>query len=896
MVTVRSHVFLLIIIGTFLVCGSAAFGEPEEGGDGNLIIPASVYSPSTAADQAWEMRALSVQQKPALGKLAAPAVTAYGTWEVVGPSGYGRIWDIEVDPTSDQIVYMAGSSGGGVWKSIDQGVSWRFISNSFKSNSIGDIAIDPSNHNTIWVGTGEVLPGQGSISYPGCGVYKSTDAGATWQFKGLGGDSSCQITRISIHPTNPNIVLVAAMGGLFYNTRNRGVYRTTDGGNTWTLVHYVNDSTGCTDVHINQANPARAIACMWTAMRYPYERVWVSPACRVWISNDTGKTWTVNSSGLPTTDLGRNTLAPSKSNPQVVYLIYFGASTIKGTYKSSDGGTTWAQTAGTPSQSLFSYYGYTFCQIRCNPANENDVVAMGMTCQRTTNGGGSWAACFPAGLHLDFHAVAWSSQTNNIMFLGDDGGITKGTGGPDGAFTYVGRQALSGNGLAPGGLAISQMYALDVARDNASYRYAGFQDEGTNNCANGGSNYADWTQRIGGDGFTVRVDPGNCNYAIGCSQTGGYALATTRTNFTGFSIGGTRKPWKSPVAFDSTTGRSYTGSNMVFSAARASATFTQISNDLTNGDHTPADARTAYGTISALGAFNGVCYAGTDDGNVWVSRNATGSGATWTQIRSGLVASAPATDQRARNDGWITDISIDQSYTDGSHAYVTVWYFRWGRSYYKPRIYQLTNWGLGGVASADWRDISGDLPPSITTTAVRKDNAAGRAGWLYCSTDWGVYFSRNTGTNWQWLGDSVLPLVTCNDLCLHNSTQYLYVATYGHGMLRCNLAAVGVQHNPGLLTDQAAKGSQTLGNYPNPVASRTNIQFKVRDRQKVYLAIYDISGREVYKLLDKTVEGNILQTVTWNRINNQGGKVGAGAYICRIIGDKVTLAKQIIVK
>jgi hypothetical protein len=905
MVNVRHGVYTFIAMSAILTGGVTVFGEQEEEGENQGIVPASVYSPSTAADQAYEMRALSVKASGSFGKQVAitaqpPVGSAQPQWINVGPTGYGRVWDIEVDPTSDQIVYMAGSSGGGVWKSIDGGTSWKFISNHFKSQSIGDIAIDPSNHNTIWVGTGEELPGGGSISYPGCGVYKSTDAGVTWQFMGLGGDSSLQITRVTIHPTNPNIVLVGAMGGLFYNTHNRGVYRTADGGTTWTLVHYDNDSTGCADVQFNPGNPARVVACMWTAMRYPFARTWVSPASRVWISNDTGKTWTVVSSGLPTTDLGRSSLAWSKSNTQAVYLIYFGSTTIKGTYKSTDGGTTWAQTAGTPSSGLFSYYGYTFCQIRCNPTNEADVIALGMTCERTQNSGGSWAACFPTSLHLDFHAVAWSTQTSNTMFVGDDGGITKGTAGPGGSFTYLGRGAMAGNGYSPGGLLISQVYAVDVARDNSSYRYAGFQDEGTNSCTNGGTTYADWVQRISGDGFTVRVDPGNCVYAIGCLQYGAYYLATNRTTFNAFSIGGTRKQWKSPVAFDSISGRAYTGSELVCMATRGSSAFSQISTDLTNGDHS-AEGHYPYGTISALGAHNGACYAGTDDGNVWVSKNATSASATWTKIRNGLSHSGDAIpwkgpQERTDADGWITDIWVDRSEATGATAYLAVWYFRWGRSAYKPSIYKLTNYGTGGVGSADWTDIHGDLPPSITTTAVRKDNNPNRSGWLYCSTDYGTYYSTNSGTNWIWMGDTSLPIVNCTDMCLHGDT--LYVGTYGHGINIINLALLPPVPTVAVNRDYqvVSKGTQTLGNYPNPVVNRTTIKFSVKDPQLITVAVYDMSGREVYRLLDKKVEGNKLQTVTWNRTNNSGSRVAAGNYICRVLGEKVTLAKLIMVK
>lgn len=912
----QTRMGLLISIGAVLGVLSSASGEEGDEGKGTKIIPRTVFSSPYAADQAWEMRQLSMKSSIPLGKQVAitvqpPAGSPQPAWTYVGPTGYGRVWEIEVDPTSDQIVYMAGSSGAGVWKSVNQGSTWRFLSNNFKSQSIGDIAIDPLNHNTIWVGTGEVLPGGGSISYPGCGIYRSLYAGDSLKFMGLGGDSSCHITRVSVCPTNSNVVLVGAMGGLFYNTTNRGVYRTANGGTTWQLVLRINDSTGCADVQFHPSNPARALACMWTAIRYPWERLWVSPASRVYISNDTGKTWTVISTGLPTTDLGRSSLAWSKSNPQVVYMIYFGATSIKGTYRSADGGSTWTQTAGMPSSSLFSYYGYTFAQIRCNPANENDVIALGMTCQRTTNGGGSWANCFPTSLHLDFHAVAWSTQNNNIMFLGDDGGITKGTAGPNGSFAYLGQGALASNGFAPGGLAISQMYALDVARDNANYRYAGFQDEGTHCTTTGGATYAAWTpQRIGGDGFTVRVDPGNCLYAIGCLQYGAYYRSSDRITFSGFSIPGTRKQWKSPIAIDSASGRVYLGSERVCMGTRGSGTFTNISNDLTNGDHTPDEGHYPYGTISALGASyynNGVCYAGTDDGNVWVSRNATGTGATWTRIRNGLIAGAIETSgtgewsgpqERTNADGWITDVWVDQSATDGSKAYVSVWYHRWGYPAYKPRIYQLSNWGLGGVGSVDWVDISGDIPPKVTTTKVVKDNHVDRLGWLYCSTDYGMYYSTNNGVHWAWMGDTSLPVVNCTDICLHNGSQALFISTYGHGMNRLDLtllpplSTVAVKGN----YEVVSKGVQTLGNYPNPVVNRTTIKFTVRERQDITVAIYDMQGREVCRLLNQKVEAGRSLSVSWNRTNNSGGRVASGNYICRVLGEKVTLAKQLTVK
>ncbi|MBN2037530.1 MAG: T9SS type A sorting domain-containing protein [Chitinispirillaceae bacterium] len=826
--------------------------------------------------QAWDLRAMAPQQGQA-------------TWENVGPTGWGRVWEVAVDPTSDQIVYILGSSGGGLWKSTDGGTNWSYISSGMRSQSMGDLAFDPQNNRTLWLGTGECLAGGGSLPYPGCGVYKSTDAGATWQYKGL--EKSYYIARMAVHPTNSNTVFAAVMGSLYNNNPERGLYRTTDGGTNWVQVLKADDSTGCTDVLIHPTNPNRVFACMWTAMRYPYDRVWSSNACRMYRSDDGGTTWAVQANGFPTSDLGRHTLTICKSNPNVLYCIAMTAANPplpKGTYKSTDGGLNWSRTPGQPSSSIFSYYGHTFCQIRCNPHNANDVIVLGMTCNRTTNGGTSWSGTFPSSLHLDFHGVTWSMQNQNTIYEGDDGGIAKSTNNGT-SFTYLGRQALN-----QGGISISQQYALDIAQDDPNFRIIGQQDEGTNYTTSGSSLYSGWRNAIGGDGFDPRIDQGNTQYAIGSLQYGGYYRTSNRTSWSRISISG-RLTWDCPAAFDSVTGRAYIAGERVFTAPRGSGSFVAISNDLTNGDHSVPQY--PYGSVSSLAAFRGnqsdvVCYAGTDDGNVWVSRNASSGSASWTKIRNGLVSSAPARDERKRYDGWIKEITIDQADQTAGTAYITVWYFRWGWTYYHmPKVFKITNYGL---TAADWKDISGDLPTTITANRCVVDHATGRDGWLYCATDFGMYYSTNGGVNWGWLGDQQLPIVACNDATIHRRTNYLYICTYGRGLNRINLNNVGpvVSVKP----NQVAKGSQILGNYPNPVVGKTTIKFRVKDRQKIHLAIYDLSGQQIFRVTERQVNANNLYKVTWNARNSSGAKVAAGSYICRLIGERVTLAKTIVVK
>jgi hypothetical protein len=367
-------------------------------------------------------------------------------------------------------------------------------------------------------------------------------------------------------------------------------------------------------------------------------------------------------------------------------------------------------------------------------------------------------------------------------------------------------------------------------------------------------------------------------------------MTTNKTSWGGISIGG-RKQWDCPVAFDAKTGRAYCGSNYVWTASLGSTSFTQISQDLTNGDHTMPGSAYIMGSVTAIGAYNGVCYAGSEDGNVWYSKNATGSGATWKKIRDGLIPGG--TNERTKYDGWITDIWVDESDETGATAYLSVWYHRWGLSYYKPTIYKLTNYGDGGVGSADWMDIHGDMPCFITTYKVVKDNNNKPSkGYLYCATDYGMFVSPNEGLNWKWLGDDAMPIVPCKDMSMR-CADYLFVGTYGRGMWMLPLGeAVPIKKMKNL----SSKGNQIINNYPNPIVNKTSIRFRVKDDQKVSLGIYDLCGRLVKKVYEDNVNAHILNTVYWDVTNTSGQKVASGNYICRLIGERVTLARMITVK
>jgi photosystem II stability/assembly factor-like uncharacterized protein len=829
-------------------------------------------------------------QASALRKAAA---TQAVPWEPLGPYGIGRINDVAVDPSNDQTLYV-GAAGGGVWKSTNGGTNLTQIFNDY-DQSIGSIAVDPSNSQIVWVGGGENMYGGGSLTYPGTGIFKSTDGGATWIKQKMSPTSgpSCMdslfyTSRITVTPGNSNRVFVAAQGPLWGKNTCGGVYRTTDGGANWAQVlgprsgnpnfSAGDDSTGATDVRVHPTTPNRVFANFFTAQRLPYGRTWGGPSSRVWRSDDGGATWTIlgAAEGLPTTDLGKSTMDfCAVSNPNIAYMVYFtAANQLKNVYKSSDGGMTWTtiSTLNGNNSALYSYYAHTFGQIRVNPSDPNDVIVMGISSYRTTNGGTSWSSTFP-GAHDDKRTMAWSRTNGNLVYLGDDGGIKKYTTGPNGTVSTLGTANMN----------ISQLYGIDVAQDdaNANYRYIGLQDNGTLYTTNGGTS---WSNYAGGDGMQFHVDHGNSNYVIGGSQYGAFQLSTnrgaSRSSVSGYNG---RKLWDAGIALDSASHYTYLGSQYVHRAAPGSASYTQISNDLTNGDHSLANY--PMGTISAISAHNNTLFAGTDDGNVWVNlaANTATTSSGWVKIRDGNGTDTCIDHAGERGyDGWIKLITPDYNDPTGHTAYIGISYFRWGIKCWRPGLYKVVMNG----STATWTDISGDLPRRINANRIISD---GR-GYLYAGTDYGVYFSVNGGVNWQWLGDRTLPIVPVNDLVIHAKTNYLYIATYGRGTWRYPLtSAVPVRHTQNDLT---VKGNQMLKHFPDPVVETTNIQFNVSDPQPVSLAVYDITGREVRILLDKSVEADKNYDVTWNRTNDHGDRLQKGIYILRLVGEKVTLARK----
>lgn len=763
------------------------------------------------------------------------------SWKFAGCINIGgRITDIEMHASDQQTIY-AGAATGGVFKSTNGGTSWFPVFDAALSLSIGDIAIAPSNSKILYVGTGEANGGGGSTTYDGLGVYKSTDAGSTWNYTGLDGIGNTG--RIVINPKDPQNVFVAAMGNLYGKTPDRGIYRTTDGGSTWQKVLFVSDSTGAIDIVINPKNPDTLYAAVWERIRTLNRETYGGASCNVYRSFDGGTTWTILTNGLPTasSDSGRIGLAICESSPNVVYAIYADkVGYFKGIYKTTNNGNSWAKVNDGALNNMFASYGWWFGRLHVDPTNPDVVYAIGFDLYKSTNGGSSWTN-IGGSVHVDHHAVYVHPKNPNFVLLGNDGGVylSKNAGG---SWTHVNN------------LPITQFYTCEMDAKNPQRLYGGAQDNGVNRTTTG--NIDDWKSIVGGDGFVALVDPSNNNFVYGASQYG--ALQRSTDGGVSFSSGTTgisssdRKNWNTPVIFDPTNPQiMYYGANKLYKSTNRAASWTAISTDLTNGN-----AGNGLGTITCIAVApsnTNVIYVGTDDGNVWRTAN---GGSNWNKISASLPLR------------WITRIAVDLQ--DPSIAYVTLSGFRLDE--YQPHILKTTDAGL------TWNDISGNLPAAPINELIidPSDNST-----LYVGTDVGVYVGTSNG-NWFQLGDS-LPNVPVVDLTLHQPTRTLLAATFGRSMYKYDISSI-----TSVIEQEPSLSSLTV--QPNPVSSFAKIRFHLNEQQHGKVQLFDLSGKLVSVLHDGILNKGDHE-FTWDATENSA--LPSGTYICRFLSDRTNASKKI---
>ncbi len=716
--------------------------------------------------------------------------TSGGNWNPVGPLNIGgRISDIEM--VSAQEYYVAAASGG-VFKTTNAGTDWVPVFDGQNSLSIGDIAIDPSNSNHIWVGTGEVNAGGGSLAYDGDGVYFSTDGGQSWTNQGL--SEVGNIGKVLIDPNNAQNIFVGAMGPLFRNDANRGVYRSQDGGQTWTQSLFVSDSTGIVDMAMHPTNGQIIYAAAWQRVRRPQYRSYGGETSGLYRSLDGGDSWTELTSGLPTgaNQKGRISIAIAPSNPDVLYARYADATgNIQGVYRTSDGGDSWtAMNSGALNNVGFHWW---FRGIIIDPTDENTIYNVDFQVQKSTDGGNNWFGVFN-NVHVDQHALAFDPNDSNNLVLGNDGGVYF---SPDGGSTWTKDQQLP----------ITQLYRCYVDPSSAEGIYLGAQDNSTHRTLTGGPD--DYEIIYGGDGFQPLVDPNNGNVIFAQYQYGNIAKSTNNgASFIGATAGisgADRKNWDTPIVFDPQNAQvMYTATQRVYRTENAAGLWTAISGDLTNG---AGGGNLNYGTVVALDVspFNPEkILAGTDDGNVWMTLD---TGVTWELLSEDLPAR------------WVTKVL--HSVTHPGTLFVTLSGYRYGTD--EGHVYKSYDNGQ------NWIDISTGLP-DVPVNDIVQDND----GRLFVGTDIGVFGSGDGGESWSAIGVN-LPSVVINDMHIHQGTQELFIATYGRSAYRLALNEIILGAN----TDAAAEQARL---WPNPARDRLHFELEepLNDPQ---LMLYSAQGQ-----------------------------------------------------
>ncbi len=756
-------------------------------------------------------------------------------WEFAGPVNIGgRITDIEIAPDA-QDVYYVGAASGGIFKSTNAGASWIPIFDDQPFLSIGDIELSQNTPDLVWAGTGEPNAGGGSLAYDGDGVYKSTDGGLTWENKGLTEVGS--IGKVKVDPNNDNRLYVAAMGPLFRKDNNRGVYRSTNGGGNWEQVLFVSDSTGVIDMAIHPTNGDIVYATSWERIRRTNARQYGGETSGIYRTIDGGNTWTELTNGLPqlASQKGRISIDISKSNPNVLYAMYADAiGNVQGVYKTTNAGTSWIAVNSGPLTNVGFHW--WFEGIFVDPTDEDIIYYLGLTVQKSINGGTTWFNSF-TNAHVDQHALAFNPSVPGEVLLGNDGGFYK--SGNDGA-SYVKDLTLP----------ITQFYRFHVDFQNPDKVYGGAQDNSTMRTTTGALN--DWQIITGGDGFQPLVDPTNTNVIYALSQYGGLVKSTNNGasffNATNGISSSDRKNWDTPIAFDPANPQIlYYGANRLYRSVNAAGNWTAISPDLSNGPHS---GNIVYGTIISISVSpldSDKIVVGTDDGNVWITQN---GGNNWTKISNALP------------NLWVTKVLTDRE--DVNAIYVTFSGYRYGEDY--GHVYKTTDNG------STWTDISTGLP-DVPVNSIVKDSY----GNLFLATDIGVLASGDDGTNWDILGEN-MPSIVVTDLHLHEPTETLYVATYGRSSYKMDISGniLGVSA-PEMIFDVSV--------FPNPARDFINVTLD-KPYSKLEVQLYDAMGRLVYTEAFQTNQ---------NRLKLDVSTFSRGTYFLKIVADQKEVTKKVII-
>ena len=713
------------------------------------------------------------------------------SWRNVGPDNIsGRCTDVWGISGNKNILYASFATGG-LWKSSDAGKTWKSIFDQQGTLSVGNMAIAPSNSDILYVGTGEANIFRASL--PGIGMFKSVDAGKTWQHIGL--ENTSTIARVVVHPKDPSIVYVAAGGNEWSYNNDRGVYQTTDGGKTWKKILGNDDKSGCIDLRMDPSDPNTIYASMWNRIRKRWSDPVPEDGDHIYKTTDGGKTWRPLTNGLPETrNTGRIGIDISRSNPAVIYAFVdnhdkkrepkkgeldpYGRIReiiVKGVevYRSNDKGENWTKVSESNDfmERFCGTYGWVMGQIRVNPMDENCLYILGLAMAKSNDAGKTWKIFQPVDttgdyIHGDNHGLWIDPADSNYIINADDGGV---------AVTYNG--GIKWKNFYKD-IPTTQFYNITYD-SRVPYNIIGsVQDEGSlmgsikNSFGTKDTTIKPWQWGPGGEGVIHAIDPGDANTIYTSSFYG--RLIKANMDLPDSLWDRSVAPKKSEeeethrgewLAYTMISPHNsftiYHGMQYLFKSVDSGYTWKRISPDMSNNNKARM-GRTPYAinhqAITAIDESifkQGLLYTGTDDGRVWITMN---DGGNWTEITKGLPANAHVS-------------RLVSSKYDSATLYVTLNDRR--EDNISPYIFRSKDYGK------TWTNIKGNLPPS-PVNVIREDPT--HKNILYCGTDMGVYLSRDGGIKWVSLTNNLPATVSVQDLFIHPKTNQLVIATYGRGI------------------------------------------------------------------------------------------------------------------
>jgi photosystem II stability/assembly factor-like uncharacterized protein len=734
------------------------------------------------------------------------------SWSFIGPTNIsGRATDVAVADDNGHRRIYAGYATGGVWKTDDNGATWQAIFENMPSTSVGDLAVAPSNPNIVWVGTGEANIFRASMA--GVGIYKSVDAGRTFQHMGLSDTQT--IARILVHPTNPDIVYVAATGHEWTDNAMRGVFKTTDGGKTWTKVFYKSPRTGAIDLVMDPRDPNTLYAALWQRIRRKWSDPRVEPGYNeggIVKTTDGGRTWVDVSQGLPAPEFrGRIGIDLARSKPDTLYAFVdnyeegrgpqqnerdaYGRPITNGRiksaeiYRTDDAGKTWRKTSENNDYMInhSGTYGWVFGQIRVDPTDDNTIYTMGLGLNVSRDGGRSFSGI--GGTHGDHHGL-WIDPANpKVLYSVNDGGFYQtDTGGiapppPPGTTPAPPTAGRGRGGPSAWKFAVSvnatQFYNVELDTASPFHAYGSIQDVGSRRVTVDLSKGRDvapvaFENAPGGEGSNHAVDPNNPNIVYSHGFYGNFSR--TDVSQTGGGRGGgaskeiqptdpdveLRAQWMAPFFISPhNSAIVYAGYQFLFKSTDHGDSWKKVSPDLTNNKATEMLPKNSsaipYQTIVAITESpkkQGLFYVGSDDGRLHTTID---DGKEWTELTSRLPVRR-----------WISRIIPSQ------HVEATVYVTQRGREDddFAAYIYKSTDYGK------TMKSIVNNIPAG-PVNVLREDPRDPNI--LYVGTDFGVYVSTNGGAKWEVLGGN-LPPVQVSDLQFQKRENVIVISTYGRGM------------------------------------------------------------------------------------------------------------------